>query len=581
MKTVALQQGTDSWHQHRAQHFNASDAPAMLNLSPYKSRGQLIREVATGIAPEIDAATQRRFDDGHRYEAMARPLAEAIIGEELFPCVGVDGKYSASFDGLTMLEDTAFEHKSLNDSLRAALHRDNSINDLPEHYRVQMEQQCMVSGAERVLFMASKWNGVDLVEERHCWYYPDPALRDRIIAGWEQFEADVAAYVPEAAAAPAAAGRAPDQLPALRVEVTGMVTASNLADFKASALAVLGGINRDLQTDEDFANAESTVKWCKGVEDRLAATKEAVLAQTVDIEAVFRTMDEVSAETRSVRLELDKLVKAEKENRKGEIVIAGREAVRAHYDAINATLGEHRFQPPQTLSLELGGAIKGKKSLSSMRDAVDAAVANAKIAASQQAERVRANVAIIAEAADHASLFADRVQLCAGKAPEDLRNLVAARIAEHEQREAERLEKERARIRQEEVDRLEREQREEAARVERDRAAAELAEAKKSSGTELSPAAQKLHEDEGAQRFAQRHPAVAKTEVASPGARIKLGDINAAIAPLTITADGLAQLGFDPAESKGAAKLYRLADLPAMLTVMIDTLDHAAIQEAA
>jgi len=41
MKTVDLIQGTDSWIQHRAQHWNASDAPAMLGVSPYKSRAEL------------------------------------------------------------------------------------------------------------------------------------------------------------------------------------------------------------------------------------------------------------------------------------------------------------------------------------------------------------------------------------------------------------------------------------------------------------------------------------------------------------------------------------------------------------
>lgn len=38
--------------------------------------------------------------------------------------------------------------------------------------------------------------------------------------------------------------------------------------------------------------------------------------------------------------------------------------------------------------------------------------------------------------------------------------------------------------------------------------------------------------------------------------RVKLGDINAAIAPLSITADGLASLGFQPVGNAGAAKLY-------------------------
>ena len=94
----------------------------MLGCSNYKPRAQLVREVATGIGEEVDDATQARFDSGHRYEALARPIAEKIIGEDLFPCVGVahDAPYSASFDGLTLMGETAFEHKSLNDELRDA-----------------------------------------------------------------------------------------------------------------------------------------------------------------------------------------------------------------------------------------------------------------------------------------------------------------------------------------------------------------------------------------------------------------------------------------------------------------------------
>ena len=115
-------QGSDAWHQHRATHFNASDAPAMLGCSPYKTRSALLHETATGIVDaEIDPATARRFADGHRIEALARPLAEQIIGEELAPLVLADGKYSASFDGLTFEGDTAWECKTLNAALRDAI----------------------------------------------------------------------------------------------------------------------------------------------------------------------------------------------------------------------------------------------------------------------------------------------------------------------------------------------------------------------------------------------------------------------------------------------------------------------------
>lgn len=471
MKTVDLIQGSPEWHAHRAQHWNASDAPAMLGVSPYKSRAELLRERATGISQEFDAATQRRFDDGHRFEALARSLAEQGIGDELFPVTGVNGRFSASFDGLTMLEDTAFEHKSLNDELRAAIQPNNSINALPEHYRVQMEQQLMVSGAERVLFMASKWgNDGELIEERHCWYWPDAALRARIIAGWEQFERDLADYKPEAVATKPA-GRSPETLPALRIEAKGMVTASNMAEFREHAMAVLGQINRDLQTDEDFVNAESTVKWCSGVEERLSAAKANVLAQMADVDAVCRTIDDVTAETRRIRLELDKLVKAEKENRKAQIVSDGVQAVRDHYSEMAASLGAHAIGVPASMTSDIGAAIKGLKTLASMREKVDAAVANAKIAASQKADSIRANIAVLDASAEHAHLFPDRVSLCATKQPDDLRNLIAARIAEHKAREEAKLEAERQRIRAEEQAKAERAAREELVRLEQQRAA--------------------------------------------------------------------------------------------------------------
>jgi len=63
MKTIHnLIQGSAAWHQHRATARNASDASAMMACSPYKSRTALLKERATCITPEVDAATQARFD---------------------------------------------------------------------------------------------------------------------------------------------------------------------------------------------------------------------------------------------------------------------------------------------------------------------------------------------------------------------------------------------------------------------------------------------------------------------------------------------------------------------------------------
>ncbi|WP_115539997.1 lambda-exonuclease family protein [Xanthomonas campestris] len=582
MKIINLIQGTPEWHAHRAIHLNASDAPAMLGCSPYKTRAQLVREVATGIGEEYDDATLQRFADGHRYEALARPIAEQIIGEDLYPCVGTEGKYSASFDGLTLLEETAFEHKSLNNDLRACMRDEGNGWGLPKHYQVQMEQQLLVSGAARVLFMASKWNGDELVEERHCWYASNPDLRAELVAGWEQFEADVAAYEHVEKAEPAVSGRAPETLPSLHIAVTGMVTASNLAEFKASALAVLNGINRELLTDDDFASAEQTVKWCKGVEDRLEATKQQILGQTADIDAVFRTMDDVAAEARRVRLELDKLVKVEKDNRRTQIVANGVQSVRDHYASINAGLDAHALAVPASLQADIGAVIKGKKSISSMQDAVGTAAANAKVAASQQAERVRANVRVLEmEMGTFAGLFHDRVQLCATKSPEDLRNLITARIAEQQRVDEQRLEAQREKIRQEEADKLAREQQE---REEAQRRADAQAEAARVAAAAPAPAAPApaVVSAPVAAAPAALSPALAQAvkslaaSAPAQGVRIKLGDINAKIAPLTITADGLAQLGFMPVTIERASKLYDAAELPAMFTAMQQVFARAA-----
>jgi len=576
MKIVELIQGTPEWHAHRATHLNASDAPAMMGCSPYKTRGQLVRELATGAAVEHDAATLQRFADGHRFEDLARPLAEAIMEQDLYPCVGVDGKYSASFDGLTLLEDLAFEHKSLNDDLRLAIPLDGAEACLPLHYQVQMEQQAMVSGAERVLFMASKWNGDHLVEERHCWYTPNPELRARIVAGWAQLEADVAAYEPEAPAAPVAAGRAPDQMPALRIEVTGMVTASNLAEWKDRAIAVFQGISQDLTTDQDFADAEKTVKWCGEIEEQLKGAKQHALSQTESIDLLFRTIDDISEQARATRLALDKLVTRRKEERRTEIGNNARRAVQDHVRAINETLGEHGLPMPATLIADLQAAMKGKRSFASMQDAVDAVATNAKITASQAADRVRANVAILAEHPEHATLFADRVQLCATKAPDDLRNLVAVRIGAHQQAEQQRLDDERARIRKEEEDRAARLQQEKDAQPARDEtatAAPVVAEpVATSASSPAAPAPQQTH----VRAVAAPEPADDGAPWAPEGQRIKLGEINALIGPLTISAEGLRQLGFEPVSTERGAKLYAADQVPAMCEQMIRVLRGAA-----
>jgi predicted phage-related endonuclease len=542
MKIIDLVQGSPEWHAHRATHWNASEAPVMLGVSPHCTRDEMLRAYATGIPTEITEFQERIFAAGHAFEALARPLAEQIVGEDLYPCVGADGRYSASFDGLTLLEDTAFEHKAMNDDLRALLLRIEDGEpitgaDLREDYRVQMEQQCLVSGATRVLFMSTRWEGDELAEQFWCWYLPDPELRARIVAGWPQFERDRQDWQPvEHKPQPVAAPVEGFGVLALRVE--GRVLASNLDAFRAGADAFLARLPRpaDLQTDQDFADADAAAKACADAEERIKAAKDMAMAQMADVDAVLRTADTIAETIRRARLALEKAVAAEKESRKAALVRIGVEAVHAHYAEINATLGEHRISVGVEVPAAVGASIKGLKSLSSMRDRINTAVASAKIDASQRADRIRACIAVLAEHAEHQQLFPDHVQLCATKAPDDLRNLVSSRIAEHQRREQER---ERERVRQQQ-------------------------EAEQPSISTISGIAP---------RAAQR--------VSPAGQCIRLGEINALISPLSISAEGLAQLGFPHVATDKAAKLYAVADMPRIVEALVHVLRGATAREVA
>ncbi len=569
MNIVNLTQGSPEWHAHRLNHFNASDAPAMMGCSPYKTRAALVRELATGLGADVDAATQKLFDAGHRFEALARPLAEQILGEELSPVVGTRGKLSASFDGITFMGDVLFEHKTLNNDLREAMATMDGAA-LPLAYRVQMEQQLYVSGADKCLFMATKWAGEECTERRHCWYVSDSTLRAQILAGWEQLEKDVAAYVPEAAAEPAPVGKAPETLPALRIEVTGTVTASNLAEFKQTALTAIRSVNRELKTDTDFADAEKAVKWCSEVETRLKAAKEHALSQTADIDALFKALDDIGAEARSVRLDLDKLVKRRKDEVKEEAVMAARRALAQHIAALDAELSPIRLQAP---AVDFAAAIKGLRSIASMQDALDTELANGKIAADAQVRLIRTNRTAM-DAADAAGLFPDFASVCT-KPADDFDALIAGRRAVAEQR----LQAERERIRAEEAARLEREQRAAAEAKAREEAAAQAEAKRKADEEEFQrrrnaatvghPDYQPLPVAGIAQEVADQSRAAPAPEVrqfAAPAVTelptMTLGQISTRLG-FTVTADFLAGLGFEAHREK-ASRLYRPSSFPAI-----------------
>lgn len=482
MKTTDLQQGTPEWHAWRAAHRTASEASIMMGASSKVKRSDLVKMKATGTEREYsDYLLNVVFEKGHEVEAAARPLAEEIIGEELFPVTGESDDYEwmgASLDGITMDERIAWECKQWNEAKAAEVREGR----MPQEDHWQVAQQLVTSRAEKLLYMVTDGTAEKCV---YLWVEQNPEDEKMLVSGWEIFDEDVDNYVFEPEPVEAV-GKAPESLPALHIEVTGMVTASNLHEFRSTALAVFEGINRDLTTDQHFADAEKTVKWCKDVEDRLAAAKQHALSQTASIDELFRAIDDISATARQTRLELDKLVKARKDAIREEIRSGAVNAFREHIASLEKTFGG-RIRMPD-VSCDIAGAMKGKKTMSSLRDAADTMLAAAKIEANQIADRIRLNLETLrADAKGYESLFADAQQLVM-KENDDLKAVIQLRINEHKAAEEKRLEAERERIRQEEQQKLQ--QQAEAERRSAEQAAREAAQKAEAPPANDQPAAQ-------------------------------------------------------------------------------------------
>jgi putative phage-type endonuclease len=445
-QTHNLVQGSPEWHAYRnavingIRRLNASDAPAMMGVSPYKTRDQLIAEYATGETKEVSPHAQALFDAGHDYEASARVIAEKIIGDDLYPVVmscEADGlPLSASLDGLTMDAETGWEHKSLNKNLRESL----AAGKVPEQYFPQLEQQLLVTGANRILFMAS--NGTEDTA-LYCWYESSRKLRAKLLTGWAQFMQDVAAYKPPVAA-PEVVADPIKALPALVVQVSGKVEASNLVVYQEGALRFIESINTDLKTDEEFANAKSMVKFCAEAEAQLEATKAMVLGQMSSVDEVIKAVAFVQEQVRQKRLTLDTLVTNKETQIKNEIRERGPREVAAHITALNARIGKPYMPNINTNFIEV---TKGKRTLASMNSAVNDEVARVKIEADTIANRIEKNLLTLKELADgYQTLFAGDIKDLVLKANDDLTAVIGSRISKHQQEQAAKIEAEAKRL---------------------------------------------------------------------------------------------------------------------------------------
>lgn len=451
MITLNVTQGTMEWHAARAKSHGASEAPVMMGASKRCSRSDLVRMKATGDQKEFTAWQQENLlNRGHEVEAFARAKVEQMLGDELYPLTATtdDGYLLASPDGSTMDGATGFECKLWNTDLAAAVR----AGELGPDYYWQLEQQLEVCGFEKIIFVVTDGTPDKFLTME---YRAVPGRAAALRKGWAQFDDDVANYT-HVEVAPKAVASPTKDLPAISIKSNGsMQLVTNLPAFGQRLAEFLAGINKEPTDDQGFADAEAAIKVLERAEAALKESEANALAEFSDIDDMRKMVSSLKESARANRLSLTHIVDAQKDKVRDDIRRKGFDALAAHVLKLNERLGS-AYMP--VVQGNFAGVMKGKKTIKSLQDAVEAELANAKLAANEIADRIEINRwYLTATAAEYTALFPD-VATLALKAKDDFTAAVDSRVAKHVaavKAQAEAVaEKEREKIRAEEAAKL-------------------------------------------------------------------------------------------------------------------------------
>ena len=147
-----LEQGSTAWHQHRALHANASEAAAVMGVSPWEPDTWFkLWQLKTGRVQRPSAAPHVRR--GADMEAKARAVYEKLTGNIMQPMVlQKDGWLSASLDGISFHGDLILEIKCPPGGEGSHTWRQALTGSIPNYYHWQLQHQLHVADVPVVHF---------------------------------------------------------------------------------------------------------------------------------------------------------------------------------------------------------------------------------------------------------------------------------------------------------------------------------------------------------------------------------------------------------------------------------------------
>ena len=189
---IELEQGSLEWHEHRAKYRNASEAGAVMGVSPYQTPRELW-ESKNGIGKPFQGNVATDYGIAMEPEALAK--FEELWETELEPTVFVDGEYSASLDGYSVNSimvdvDGEYSVSSIMVEIKCPYQKQQSklwqTEEIPEHYYWQMVHQQMVCKAKRCYFFVY----IDDNHYRVTPMLPNQGDIEKLRAAWDDFYAN-------------------------------------------------------------------------------------------------------------------------------------------------------------------------------------------------------------------------------------------------------------------------------------------------------------------------------------------------------------------------------------------------------
>ena len=225
------------------------------------------------------------------------------------------------------------------------------------------------------------------------------------------------------------------KLPALQVVCEGRIIQNNFKEFESAVEGILGRIKKDLQTDEDFAQAEKIVKACKGAEGELARVQKDILSQAGDVNDLIDKISDFGSRFKKTRNELEKQIKNAKEGRKNQILTEHYNDLLAFIDNCNKVIYPY-YLPFEITAKDIAEAGFSKKTLPTFEKAIITEVKKHKDTFTKVLQDYQTKLKIFDNPAYHnyRDLFADMSDLLTYPADQFIQT-VDSRIQSHQARE--------------------------------------------------------------------------------------------------------------------------------------------------